>query len=824
MQWFPIQLGRGFVFKAAIYCCLCCHVSAQSFAEDYATTESRVPMVTAPSSSWDGPLAVHVSEGLPEVGFGAERFFFDGAVEPAQLQRQIMAPTTVSPLIGRASRPVSIVAMAQRQSRINLASLASLSLNVRGIDAKLTQSTDLGGLFRKSASAIGVKGVRRQPIIHDPRIRDHKGAQTNDAGSYWVPARMDLDTAVSKIDSRLIQNVVAIKGPYSSLYGPGFSFIDFQLKASPRFNGYQTHGETSIDYQTNGEQWHGRQTVLGGDSDSGFRLSYGHRTGSDYESGDGTLLPSSYKSRDLTFAYGIDLSPYRRLEFSALRLDQTDLELSGQAFDIDYLVTDAYELEYTNDMGSFSDRFELSTWYNRTELAGSAQRAGKQRQFPVYDSIDFVGNTDVDSMSTGYTAGWTWGDQWRNLTFGTDLRYVKQELNEITSGDTGTQFWRDRNSPIPRSHQSNPGLFAQHSQKLTQNIELSAGARLDFVSSDIDDDSAKLTDVGARPVLADELSLGEILGTNDFDQDFTLASVFFLADLQVTQFWKATLGYGYAERAPNLTELYAAEPFMFLLQNGLNSVTGNPDLEKERLWQLDVGLDYEDGRLRGGINGFHAWIRDYITFENLETFTLGGITEQTNLRFVNTDLATLAGGELYAEYDASAWISMFGTMSYVEGRDRSRNGDFATQEPVFNSTMDSTGLTQVAGQPRGSFSGVAGADKEPLPNIGPLDARVGIRLHQAGRDPNWGVELSARIVDNQDRVATSLLESETPGFTIWDVRGYFRPRRGVLMVAGVENFTDKQYREYLDFRPQNAGALTVYQPGVNFYFGTELTY
>jgi hypothetical protein len=37
-------------------------------------------------------------------------------------------------------------------------------------------------------------------------------------------------------------------------------------------------------------------------------------------------------------------------------------------------------------------------------------------------------------------------------------------------------------------------------------------------------------------------------------------------------------------------------------------------------------------------------------------------------------------------------------------------------------------------------------------------------------------------------------------------------------VAGVENFTDKQYLEHLDLR------TGVFQPGINYYFGSELTY
>ena len=46
---------------------------------------------------------------------------------------------------------------------------------------------------------------------------------------------MDLDTMLSKIDARLIENVVIIKGPYSVLYGPGFDFVDLQLLRSPRY-------------------------------------------------------------------------------------------------------------------------------------------------------------------------------------------------------------------------------------------------------------------------------------------------------------------------------------------------------------------------------------------------------------------------------------------------------------------------------------------------------------------------------------------------------------------------------------------------------------
>jgi outer membrane receptor protein involved in Fe transport len=97
---------------------------------------------------------------------------------------------------------------------------------------------------------------------------------------------------------------------------------------------------------------------------------------------------------------------------------------------------------------------------------------------------------------------------------------------------------------------------------------------------------------------------------------------------------------------------------------------------------------------------------------------------------------------------------------------------------------------------------------------------VGLRFHEPCERPRWGVELSARIVDDQDRVASSLQEQDTPGFTTYDLRSYWQATDGLVLVAGIENFTDKNYREHLDLRTGRG----VFQPGINFYFGFEWRY
>jgi outer membrane receptor protein involved in Fe transport len=195
----------------------------------------------------------------------------------------------------------------------------------------------------------GVDVNAHAPNIHETSLRGRRLGQVPAKGSYWFPARQDLDTMMSKLDSTMVDNIVVYKGPYSALYGPGLAFYDVELLRAPRYDvgaGFEAHSTSIAQYETNGEQWHGRQAFWGGDELWGFRGGYSHRGGSDYETGNGTELPSSYKSRQADLALGSWLTPDSRIDFQYLRLDQTDVEFPGQLFDINALVTDGFEGSY----------------------------------------------------------------------------------------------------------------------------------------------------------------------------------------------------------------------------------------------------------------------------------------------------------------------------------------------------------------------------------------------------------------------------------------------------------------------------------------------
>lgn len=662
---------------------------------------------------------------------------------------------------------------------------------VDGQEGRLRQAEDVGSLLFGSSAANGIAAQQRNAVTYDVRIRGSGNSQNIGAGSYWNPGRPDLDTALNKIFSHNLDELIVVKGPYSIRYGPGFNFVEMNLERSPRYATPGWNGSTSINYETNGERWLGRQSLWGGGNDWGARVSYGHATGNDYEDGSGTLIPNSFKSRDVYATVGKDLSDTRTVEFSYIRLDQTDVEFPGLVFDIDFLVTDGFELEYQDRDSGFADQLDVELWYNRTRFEGDTLRPSKNRQIPSLrttlfspDGVSGYGETDVDGSSTGYRLEWSWFDCCAQWTIGTDMIYLDQTLNDFEP----LLPPNDNNFPIPHSNSMDVGIFADYREAVRDDWTIQVGGRADMIQTTSSDY------VPGVPTTISNLKLSPL------DQSFTLWSAYATSDWQMNDIWSAFAGVGFSQRPPTLTEMYAEQAFIGTLQRGLTFVDGDPQLDPERLKQIDLGIRWNNGNLRGSLAGFYSWISDYITYDlTAPGDPGGGLT--SGVAYVNTELATLAGFEFDSIYDVNRCLSLFGRVQFVEGRDRSRDEGSRLAPGPFR-------------------SGITGRDHEPLPGIAPLETRLGIRLHDPTPQQLWGTELSARVVDNQDRIAESLQEIATPGFTVWDFRSYWQLTDQVLLLTGVENITDKFYREHLDYR----SGFGVYRRGANYYAGIDIHY
>ncbi|MBL8821937.1 MAG: TonB-dependent receptor [Planctomycetia bacterium] len=769
-------------------------------------------------------------------GAGASRR--GGVVEPGQ---SIPAPgNTGSDTNSRAS------------DTSNSSGAGATSVNASGGQAaSAVNAGDVGEFLSKSSNSVGVDIQQRNGVSADPRVRGYRVGQlvTMGDGAFYFPVRQDLDTAISKFDPSSVRDIIVYRGPYTSLYGPGFSFLDIATLDSPRFEcGFETHGRTGGRYQTNGKQWDGIQSVSMGDRDWGLRLTYNFLQGNDYLAGEGIQVANSYLSHNVNMALGFDLSDKSSIEFKILRVHQENLEFPGLYFDIKQLDTEAYSVRYTLRDQRMFDRMYLDAWYNTTVADGFTAPAAKQsfvRRLlnvsfnedpdpPYFNSFTDQSTSHMSNKSLGSRVSFLWGGSKGGPTLiaGADISILGQNLVENirftqVSGDninTGVPVSQSDNNvftqtqTIPNTSLVNPGLFTELTLPFGEQLKVRAGGRFDIVNTTSGSRliTGNINIFGPPQTLPDPITTLDPIEystdptNNNLTRNFQLFSGFLTGDFRIDEYNTLSAGYAHAMRAPTLTELYAAGPFLGVLQQGTSRLIGDPHLDPETLNQFDLGLRSDFGWFKGSITGFYAFVDNYITYD--ENKGGDGINQ---IVVTNTNLATLAGFEMYGQVEASRSLTLFSGGSFVQGTDRSHR-DNRRPEDIASSRRNDPATAQYA------------VATEALPQIPPLEVFFGMRLHEAvdnNKAPRWAVELGARKVYSQYNVAYSLNEKPTSGFTTYDIRTYWQVSDAVLLTAGVENIGNILYREHLDPISGNLiGVGPFYRPGSNFYFGTQVTY
>lgn len=747
----------------------------------------------------------------------------------------------------------------------NVVNVSSSGTGAAASQAASQPAGDLGSALGNNTAAGGVEVGKKNSIIADPRIRGLRSGQyaATSQGAAYQPARLDLDTPVSKFDTASVGGVRVVRGPYTTLLGYGFAFLDIAQVDTQRSTTGKTQfaGRSNLGYQSNGGQINGLQSVEVFGCDWGFRGTYNILQGSDYKDGAGNKVPSSYTSHSFNFGLGLDLTENLSVEFKGLRSWQEDVETPGLFFDIDRSDTEAYFTRFKWKNAGLFNAITADMWYNTTAGRGSTGSGQKQsfvrqtlvqsfREGNAQGTFDFLdySKTTFAERSVGYRLAAQYGDgkeDW-TWTFGTDLNVFGQSLMEnvafaqtqganpfnngapIVNADPSTWANYNQQQAIPPSNSVNPGIFFENVLPVDKRLKVKSGARLDWVyassnprviSGNIDLFGRPGREPGVDAFAFNPIIYSANPGEGGLSRNYSLVSAFATAEYLLTDEATLFLGYGYAERAPTLTELYASGPFIGVIQQGTSRLIGDPNLAKERLNQLDAGVKWDYEYLQAGVSGFYSYINDYITYDQNK----GSKDGLTQLVFSNTNLATLAGTELFLQADATEQFQPFFTLSYVQGidqtkTDRRRSADLASSRRTNPQAREYS------------------VDTEPLPQMPPLETRIGFRYHAVVQNrekgPKWSAEFSTRIVSGQNQVAASLGEKTTPGFTLFDVRGYYKLRDNWLVSGGVENIGDLLYREHLDpiastvlrANTGNTSVAPLYRPGTNFFFNTQISY
>ncbi|MRD72820.1 TonB-dependent copper receptor [Rhodocyclus tenuis] len=237
-------------------------------------------------------------------------------------------------------------------------------------------------------------------------------------------------------------------------------------------------------------------------------------------------------------------------------------------------------------------------------------------------------------------------------------------------------------------------------------------------------------------------------------------------------------GLGHAERLPDYWELLEKDP-----------TTQQSDFlstKPEKTNQLDVGSKWRYGDWQTSLSAFYAKVNDYILIN----------WDKGQTRNVN---ATIFGGEADASYRISSTWTTTGTLAYVRG-----NND---------------------------------TDGKPLAQQPPLEMRLAINYD----DGRLSYGALWRLVAAQNRydlgsgniVANGKDLGRSGGFGVFSLNAGWRPTKGSLITAGVDNVFNKAYAEFLSKSGQSSGIsgadlfppnTRINEPGRTFWLKGQIAF
>lgn len=691
----------------------------------------------------------------------------------------------------------------------------------------------------------GVSTRRTSAVNLDPRVRGYHSSQLSATanGMTELKTRLDIDSAFSQIDPGIIKDVTVIDGPYSSLYGPAFAFIDTRLASPPRYaNGPESHASTTFTYGNNGQTIYTRESGWSGGKDWGAYFSFGLRSGGDYYPGNGSdvaTVPAGYQKWDTFFSFSRDLNASTRVEFDFLRTEMNNVELPGIVYDINNSRNEQFNLRYVVQADRQGpEDFVVQTWHHQTSYQGDALRASKQTSFystfitqpTLPDSaVNTLGAGHMDSLGVRIlrTFGETDAIQW---TIGTDWRRYEQVYRERDVNASGSLIFDGNVFGIPLSTMNDIGVLTNLDVPLSEEVSMTVGGRADCAMATLD---------RYDPVVTAIDNPSGWYYAPGYDQPQQLLGMGYMTGkVKLSENYTLNMGTGYAMRMPDLTELYCDDPYVPLARLGNSYVSGNSALRPERNWQADLGLTWRREKASCGVRGFYSTINDYIMpvpafidpavpdsvtgtwalkrnfqyFPASQRLDLGGPNENADAssagyQYANVDLVVMCGGDLFGEVQVLDWLSLYGSVDYVQG-------------------INFTPVAYLAGPSMIASEGtlVPLGFTEGLPGLYPLSSRLAARFFDPDttRD-RWGIEFSSRLVHAQDYVAVSLSELHTPGFAVFNVHGYYRWNKHLRSTLAIENLLNTDYYESGSLVIDNSSGIPTFvrEAGTTVLLGVE---
>jgi iron complex outermembrane receptor protein len=613
--------------------------------------------------------------------------------------------------------------------------------------------------------------IKRGNYAIDPSFRASQYEQLNiqfDGGTkamHACPNRMDpITTHVVPED---IEKIEIIKGPYTMRYGSTFAGIVNLVTQTPQSMQMGLHGSVSSGYESNG-----------GASVSSIKLQQvtdayditanaGYRDFGNYKDGAGTVIPSSFRSLDYGLKVGYNISDTQRVQAHWRQSYGRDVLHAGLPMDTEEDNSSILSLDYKiNGLKGLIKEVNAKAYYsyvdhimsnnNRPSFAMTealstidATTAGGKVEFKLKPAEEWTVYSGLDALLVARDGGRS--------------RLVKRNMMGEELAEPlyfQDKVWQD-------SYINDFGIFTEHKYKFSNNTLLTAGVRLDLVTSDIRDPEEDFREL--YPDLKNRTE-SNFSGTVSVKQ-------------KLSEVHTLEVAFGRGTRSANMIERYinhfqvGQDPFEYV---------GNPYLDAEVNNQFEIGLSGKKSFTRGvdalqyNVSGYYSIYENYIVpavDPMLDRKFNPTAQPQEVKRFINVDKAFKTGVEADLSIDFMEYYNFYTALAYVYTR---------------NEDLD-----------------------ESLPLTPPLTTRFGVRYE---RGKLWS-SLDYNLTSQQEEISTSFREQETKGYQTLDFKIGVEPITNVHIGLAVLNLFDETYNNHLNFsfvNQEGFDRVPINDPGRNF--------
>ncbi len=627
---------------------------------------------------------------------------------------------------------------------------------------------DIGVIFHDQP---GFGVIKRGGYAMDPVFRSFKYEQLNlifDGGVYVsnaCPNRMDPpSTHVAPGD---IERIELIRGPYSMRYGPTMGAVINIITQKPAYSReFHVSGHAEGGYEFNGNGISGRAAVLMTNKNYDLMFDGGLKDYGDYVNGDGQVIPSSFRHYDYAAKFGFAPAKNQRVQINWRQNFARDIDHAALPMDSEFDNSSILSADYGIDKpGQKLFSIKMKGYYSYVDhLMSNKNRPNYkivEAESPV-NAATWGGKFELGIKSSPKSVIYT----------GVDLRMVHKDgyryrLVKIMNGQPVEPPKLFKDLIWQNSHKYNSGIFAEGTFFLGTRWDLTAGTRLDIVSSDALDPAPDFEELYGEINKTDNtsLSISATLRYSAGEKGFIMLSA------------------GRGHRAASLIEKYINH---FTIGMDAYEYVGNPYLDPEINNQAELAGNGHFGKITLSGNLFYSFFQHYITAivdESIPRKFQPDLEPKFAKRFINIDQAWQYGFQAGLNYKITGPLNLYAGVYYT----RAQNVDF----------------------------------DEPLPEITPLTGLFSLSFEKE----KYFIEWNGRVVAKQDRVAASFDESPSPGFQVWDLTGGYSPFRYITLTLAIRNIFNANYYEHLSRPYKNLAEKDMfYEPGRQFKLGLKLQF